>query len=96
MFKTLEWGTYLFFAFFLGSGIVWVWYFLPETKGATLEEMDRVFKSQTGAEDARLLAEARRDVGIDSQLDLSAIRRTSAAGEVFTDCHEEKTKIETV
>lgn len=44
--------------------IVWVWLALPETKNATLEEMDRVFKSHTGEEDARMLAEAQRDVGL--------------------------------
>ncbi|RAO72956.1 uncharacterized protein BHQ10_008968 [Talaromyces amestolkiae] len=38
----------------------WAW----ETKNATLEEMDRVFKSHTGKEDARMLAEAQRDVGL--------------------------------
>lgn len=36
----------------------------PETKGATLEDMDRVFNSRTGAEDAAMLAQARRDVGL--------------------------------
>lgn len=41
-----------------------VWFALPETKNATLEEMDRVFKSHTGKEDARMLAEAQRDVGL--------------------------------
>ncbi|KIX01908.1 uncharacterized protein Z518_07847 [Rhinocladiella mackenziei CBS 650.93] len=92
MFETWEWGTYIFFAVFLAGGIVWVWYCLPETKGATLEEMDRVFNSHTGAEDAAMLAEARRDVGIDSNLDLTAIRRTSAAKE---ESHEVKTEVET-
>ncbi|KAH8894964.1 quinate permease [Thozetella sp. PMI_491] len=64
MFTAWGWGTYIFFAVFLAGGIVWVWFALPETKGATLEEMDRVFKSRTGEEDAKLLAEARRDVGL--------------------------------
>ncbi|KAH7311317.1 quinate permease [Stachybotrys elegans] len=64
MFETWEWGTYIFFAVFLGGGIAWVWWYLPETKGATLEEMDGVFKSRTGAEDIIMLETARRDVGI--------------------------------
>ncbi|KAJ9133708.1 quinate permease protein [Pleurostoma richardsiae] len=65
MFEAWAWGTYIFFAVFLAGGIVWVWFCLPETKGATLEEMDRVFKSHSGEMDALLLAEARRDVGLD-------------------------------
>lgn len=51
----------------------WVWFCLPETKGATLEEMDRIFKSRTGAEDAAMLAEARRDVGLSDALDQIAL-----------------------
>lgn len=64
-----EWGTYIFFAVFLLVGIVWVWYFLPETKNASLEEMDRVFKSNTGERDAELLREAQRDVGLTAFLE---------------------------
>ncbi|TLD33099.1 hypothetical protein PspLS_00090 [Pyricularia sp. CBS 133598] len=64
MFQSLAWGTYIFFAGFLAAGIAWIYFYLPETKDVSLEEMDRVFGSHTGAEDARLLAEAQRDVGL--------------------------------
>ena len=74
MLENWAWGTYIFFAVFLAIGIVWVYFQLPETKGATLEEMDRVFKSRTGAEDAILLAEARRDVGLSMALEAEALR----------------------
>ncbi|OQD90572.1 hypothetical protein PENANT_c001G07375 [Penicillium antarcticum] len=47
-----------------GASSNWIWFFLPETKGATLEEMDRVFKSRSGETDMILLDEARRDVAI--------------------------------
>ena len=46
---------------------MWVYFCLPETKGATLEEMDRVFKSHSGEADAIMLAEARRDVGLNPE-----------------------------
>ena len=69
MLKNWQWGTYIFFAVFLAVGIVWTWWVLPETKGATLEEMDRVFKSNTGEQDAQLLREAQRDVGLIAFLD---------------------------
>lgn len=69
MLEDWEWGTYIFFAGFLAVGIVWVWFFLPETKGATLEEMDRVFNSNAGEQDSELLREAQRDVGLTSFLE---------------------------
>lgn len=64
MFAGWGWGTYIFFAVFLGGGIIWVWFCLPETKGVTLEEMDKIFGSRTGAEDAVILQQARADVGL--------------------------------
>lgn len=73
MFAAWAWGTYIFFAVFLAGGIFWVWFCLPETKGATLEEMDRIFKSHTGAEDAEMLAQARQDVGLNEDLDRIAL-----------------------
>ena len=73
MFKSWAWGTYIFFAVFLGAGIVWVWFCLPETKGATLEDMDRVFKSRTGEIDAVILEEARREVGLTDDLERNAL-----------------------
>lgn len=84
MFEAWEWGTYIFFAVFLAGGIAWVWWFLPETKGATLEEMDRVFNSRTGHEDAAMLEQARRDVGleIDGQDEFDPARKEASVGEV--------------
>ncbi|KAJ6103438.1 hypothetical protein N7486_005865 [Penicillium sp. IBT 16267x] len=64
MLKAWEWGTYIFFAGFLAVGIAWVYFYLPETKGTSLEEMDRVFKSNTGERDAEMMREAQRDVGL--------------------------------
>jgi hypothetical protein len=89
MFATWAWGTYIFFAVFLAAGIVWVWRVLPETKGKTLEEMDRVFKSHSGEEDARMLAEARRDVGLTRESQESAIA-AAAYESVFGETKETK------
>ena len=67
MLEAWEWGTYIFFAGFLTAGIAWVWFFLPETKGASLEEMDAVFGSRAGEMDAELLREAQREVYVLAQ-----------------------------
>ncbi|KIW04689.1 uncharacterized protein PV09_04423 [Verruconis gallopava] len=82
MLSAWAWGTYIFFAVFLGGGIAWVWFFLPETKGATLEEMDRIFKSRLGAEDAEMLAQAQRDVGLTQALEESAAQVVEKAHKV--------------
>lgn len=91
MFDAWGWGTYIFFAVFLAGGIVWVWYCLPETKGATLEEMDRVFGSHTGAEDLILLEQARRDVGLNPspETDLFDDKRAAGVEESATEVRRE-------
>lgn len=80
MLDAWEWGTYIFFAVFLFVGIFWVWWFVPETKNATLEDMDRVFGSKSGEEDARLLKEAQREVGLDAYLTSLSGKMSGKAG----------------
>ncbi|KAJ8761503.1 hypothetical protein K2173_001637 [Erythroxylum novogranatense] len=41
----LKFGLFLFFAFFVVVMTIFVYYFLPETKGIPIEEMGRVWKS---------------------------------------------------
>lgn len=99
MFSAWAWGTYIFFSVFLAGGIFWVWFCLPETRGASLEEMDRVFKSHTGEADALMLAQARRDVGIDESLIASALRaaeKTEPEHSETTSPVETKTAVDTV
>jgi len=64
MLESWAWGTYIFFAGFLFVGFFWVWWAVPETKNKTLEEMDRVFGSNTSDIDSQMLMEAQRDVGL--------------------------------
>jgi MFS family permease len=64
MLRDIKYGTYILFACCCALMFVWVWFFVPETKGKTLEEMDHVFKDTTGAEDASRMARVRKEVGL--------------------------------
>lgn len=48
-------GAYVFFAIFCLLSLFWVYWFVPETAGKTLEEMDHVFNdlSSAGEEERR-------------------------------------------
>ena len=48
----MKYGTYIFFAIFSAIGGAFVWYFAPETKDKTLEELDIFF----GGSDASIAA----------------------------------------
>lgn len=69
MIRDIKYGTYIFFAAFCLLAAVWVYFFVPETKNKTLEEMDVVFKDNSSAEDARRLnlikGEMEREEGTD-------------------------------
>ena len=82
MFEVWGCGTYFWFAGFLAIGVVWIWYVLPETKGVSLEEMDRAFGSNAGEEDAAMLRQARYDVGLTDELDDDAViaEKVAASG----------------
>ncbi|KAH8883331.1 general substrate transporter [Thozetella sp. PMI_491] len=49
-------GAYIFFGVFCLLAFLWTWYFVPETNGASLEQMDSVFKDRSNMDD-----EARRE-----------------------------------
>ncbi|KAJ9618323.1 hypothetical protein H2203_009241 [Taxawa tesnikishii (nom. ined.)] len=93
MFQAWAWGTYIFFSVFLAAGFVWIWFYLPETKNATLEDMDRVFKSHTGEADRAMLAEARRDVGLSESLEVDAIHAVIHKAQVMHNVTEQVEKV---
>ncbi|KAI5244708.1 general substrate transporter [Aureobasidium subglaciale] len=64
MLKSISWGTYIFFAAWLALGGAFIWFFIPETKGKTLEEMDAAFGSHSSVEDIEELARVQQEVGL--------------------------------
>lgn len=46
-------GAYVFFAVFCALSGVWTFFFVPETNGKTLEQMDEVFKDRGSAEEIK-------------------------------------------
>jgi hypothetical protein len=64
MLSGIGWGTYIFFAVWSAAGGVFIWLYIPETKGKTLEEMDQVFGSHTAAEELEEFARVQERVGL--------------------------------
>ncbi|EJT96717.1 general substrate transporter [Dacryopinax primogenitus] len=48
MMSNITYGTFLFFGIFSLMGGFYIWFFVPETKGLTLEEIDEAFGDTTG------------------------------------------------
>jgi hypothetical protein len=62
MLTTIKWGTYIFFAAFCLLAFASTYFFIPETRGKTLEDMDLVFG------DTEAYEEKERIRGIEAQL----------------------------
>lgn len=83
-------GAYIFLGMMCVIGAAWVFWFVPETKGRTLDELDEVFADKSGQSvwEAEQMIQAQRDVGL---LDLADIEHTNSNNSG----HGEKTKAET-
>ncbi|KAL7620157.1 hypothetical protein AAE478_009150 [Parahypoxylon ruwenzoriense] len=69
MLNEIGYGTYILFGLltFLGAGFIW--FFVPETKRLTLEEMDVIFGSEgTAQADFERMEEINRDIGLTAML----------------------------
>lgn len=58
MIEGIGFGTYIFFACFCFSATIFSFFFVPETANLNLEEIDRLFKDNSAADEAEL----RRDM----------------------------------
>ncbi|KAI0033480.1 hexose transport-related protein [Vararia minispora EC-137] len=64
MLTHITWRTYIVFICTLALGGLWVLFFLPETRGKSLEEMDLVFRSHTGSADVERMERIAREIGL--------------------------------
>lgn len=64
MLETLKWGTYIFFAAFCLIGLVFTYFCVPETKGRTLEDMDRVFGDDAATQEKERLFQIAASLGL--------------------------------
>lgn len=63
--STSNYGTFIFFGCITAIGVLYVWFFVPETKGRTLEEMDELFGSHGMAvEDEARKRQIEREIGL--------------------------------
>ena len=63
-------GAYTFFAVFCLLSLVWSFFFVPETNGRSLEQMDHVFRDFSNEEEearrVRIEQEILRDMEVDA------------------------------
>jgi hypothetical protein len=64
MLRSITFGTFYFFLVFCLILIVWVYFCVPETKGLRIEEMDKIFGGNQGAEDMARMEDIRRRLGL--------------------------------
>ncbi|KAG9791602.1 general substrate transporter, partial [Aureobasidium melanogenum] len=60
--NTRGFGAYAFFAVFCALSGIWTWFFVPETKGRSLEDMDRVFGDHAATADRTRRKEILREL----------------------------------
>ncbi|KAH9996121.1 sugar transporter [Xylariaceae sp. FL0662B] len=67
MLKSIRFGTFYFFLVFCLALLGWVFFFVPETRGVPIEEMDKLFGGNQGLEDLRKLQEIGQRIGLFTQ-----------------------------
>jgi sugar porter (SP) family MFS transporter len=69
MLASITYGTYILFGVLTIMGAGFIWFFVPETKRLTLEEMDVVFGSEgTAQADVERIEEINREIGLTQAL----------------------------
>jgi len=69
MITHMKYGTFLFFGIMIFLGAAFIWFYVPETKRLTLEEMDILFGSSgVAAADRERMAQINREIGLDKEV----------------------------
>ncbi|KAL4864789.1 hypothetical protein BDV12DRAFT_175634 [Aspergillus spectabilis] len=72
--STSQYGAFIFFGVITVIGVIWVYFFVPETKGRTLEEMDELFGEVGFAQDdLERKARIEREIGLTALLNGEAV-----------------------
>lgn len=69
MLETITWGTYIIFAAFMFIALLFTFFFIPETRNRSLEEMDEVFGDTAATQDKERLAALADEIGDKAQED---------------------------
>ena len=64
MLESIGFGTYIFFAGFALVAFAFTWFWIPETRGKSLEEMDEVFGDGTAHEEKMRLFQIAQSLGL--------------------------------
>lgn len=73
MLEKLGWGTYIFFAAFCLLALGFTYFFVPETRGKSLEDMDMVFGDTAAHEEKARLAEIAAAMGLTEPLPVDKV-----------------------
>ena len=87
MLSHITWGAYIFFAAWLFLGGLFVFFFVPETRGKTLEEMDAAFGSHTSEEDIARLLRIQDEIGLTAILQGPEVEGTEKDSSRFESAH---------
>lgn len=64
MLSSITFGTFYFFLAFCAILFFWVLFFVPETRGIPIEQMDQVFGGTQGQKDLERMARIRARLGM--------------------------------
>jgi len=78
MITHLKYGTFILFGLLITIGAGYIWFFVPETKQLTLEEMDLVFGSSgVAAADRERMTQINAELGLDRAVGGGVVDRSS-------------------
>jgi MFS family permease len=92
MMTNITYGTFLLFGILSFMGGFYIWFFVPETKGLTLEEIDEAFGDTAGVASK----DSARQLAIANRIGLTALLEGRSSGAGTPPLHEKKMDVEHV